>query len=148
MRLQVVSNFNLVNSEATSCFRAQTSQEWNYKLIPIANNRKWSYKFFSTSNGSGMKLKVVSNFNLVNNEATSFLQAQTSQEWNYKSILILNNGRWSCKLFSTSNESGMKLQVVSGLKRVKNETTSWFQFQTTEYEPTSCFQLQTSPEWS
>ena len=35
----------------------------------------------------------------------------------------------------------MKLQAVSGLNRVKNETTSWFQFQTTENEATSCFQL-------
>ena len=42
----------------------------------------------------------------------------------------------------------MKLQVVSGLKRVKNETTSWFQFQTIENEATSCFQLKTSLEWS
>ena len=42
----------------------------------------------------------------------------------------------------------MKLQVVSGLKRVKNETTSLFQFQATENEATSNFQFQTSLEWS
>ena len=148
MKLQVVSNFNLVNNEATSCFRAQTSQEWNYKLIPISNHRKWSYKLFWTSNGSGMKLQVVYKFNLVNNEATScFRGAQTSQEWNYKLIPISNNRKWSYMLFPTSKESGMKVQVVSGLKRVRNETTSWFQFQTTENEATSCFQLQTSLEW-
>ena len=41
---------------------------------------KQSYKLLSTSNESGMKLQVVSNFNLANNEATSSLQAQTSQE--------------------------------------------------------------------
>ena len=82
MKLQVVSNFNLVNNYATSCLQAQTSEEWNYKLIPLSNNRKWSYKLFSTSNESGMKLQVVSNFNLANNEATSSLQAETSQEWN------------------------------------------------------------------
>ena len=82
MKLKIVSNFNLVNNEAASCFRAQTSQEWNYKLIPISNNQKWRYKLFSTSNESGMELQVVSNFNLVNNEATSCFRAQTSQEWN------------------------------------------------------------------
>ena len=40
MKLQVVSNFNLVNNGAKNCFRAQTSQESNHKLIPISNNRK------------------------------------------------------------------------------------------------------------
>ena len=109
MKPQVVSNFNLVNNEATSCFRAQTSQEWNYKLIPISNNWKWSYKLFSTLKESGMKPQVVSNLNLVNNEATSCFRVQTSQEWNYKLIPISNNRKWSYKLFSTSNESGTKL---------------------------------------
>ena len=112
IKLQVVSNFNLANNEATSCFRAPTSQEWNFKLIPISNNRKWSYKLFSTSNESGMKLQVVStsnesemklqvvyNFNPVNNEATCCFQRQTSLEWSYK-------------LFPTSIESIMKVQVV------------------------------------
>ena len=80
MKLQVVSNFNLVSNKATSCFQAQTSQDWNYKLIPISKNRKWSYKLFLTSNESGMNLQVVSNFNLVNNEAPSGLQAQTNQK--------------------------------------------------------------------
>ena len=60
---------------------------------------------------SGTKLQVISNFNLVNNKATSSFQLQTSLEWIYK-------------LFTTSIESIMKLQVVSGLKRVKNETKS------------------------
>ena len=104
MKLQLVSNFNLVNNKATSCFQAQTRREWNYKLIQISNNEneatswfqlqtspEWSYKLFSTSNKSGMKLQVVSNFNLVNNEATSYFRAQTSQEWNHKLISILNN---------------------------------------------------------
>ena len=67
MKLQVVSNFNLVNNKAKSWFQAQTSKEWNYKL-------------FSTSNESGIKLQVVSNFNLVNNEAPSGLKAQTSKK--------------------------------------------------------------------
>ena len=40
----------------------------------------------------------------------------------------------------------MKLNIVSVHKRVKNETTSWFQFQTTENEATSCFKIQTSLE--
>ena len=75
MKLQVVSNFKQANNEAASRFRGQTSQESNYKLILILNNRKWSYKLFSTSNESGMKLQVVSNFNLANNEATSCLHA-------------------------------------------------------------------------
>ena len=134
MKLQVVSNFNLANNEATSCFRSQTSQEWYYKFILILNNRKWSYKLFSTSNESGMKLQVVSNFNLVNNEATSCFRAQTSQEWNYKLITISNNRKWSYKLFLTSNESGMKLQVVFNFNLVNNEATS-------------CFRAQTSKEW-
>ena len=86
MELQVVSNFNLANNESTSFLQAQTSQEWNYKLIPILNNRKLSYKLFSTLNESGMKLQVVSNLNLANK----------------------------------------KQQVVYTLKQVKNETTSWF----------------------
>ena len=73
MKLQVVYNFNLVNNEATSCFRAQTSQEWNYKLIPIQTTE---------------------------NEATSYFQLQSSQQWIYK-------------LFPGSNESRLKLQVDS-----------------------------------
>ena len=125
MKLQIVSNFNLANNEATTCFRAQTRQEWNYNLILILNNRKWIYKFFPTSNESGMKLQVLFNFDLANNEATSWFRSQTSQDWNYKLILILNNRKWIYKLFSTSNESGMKQQVVPALKRVKNETKSW-----------------------
>ena len=124
MKLQVVSNFNLVNNEATSCLQAQTSQEWNCKLILILNNRKRSYKLFSTSNVSGMKLQVVSNFNLANNETTSCFRAQTSQEWNSKLIIILNNRKWSYKLFSTSSESRMKLQVVSNFNLANNEATS------------------------
>ena len=135
MKLQVVSNFNLANNEATSCFRAQTSQEWNYKLILILNNRKWSYKLFSTSNEYGMKLQVVSNLNIVNNEATSCFRAQTSQEWNYKLIPISNYRKWSYKLFSTSNESGMKLKIVSNFNLVNSEATS-------------CFPAQTSEEWN
>ena len=135
MKLQVVSNFNLVNNKATSCFQAQTRREWNYKLIPISNNRKWSYKLFSTSNESGMKLQVVSNFNLVNNKATSWFQAQTCQEWNYKLIPISNNQKWSYKLFSTSNDSGMNLQVVSNFNLVDNEAKN-------------CFRAQTSQEWN
>ena len=130
MKLKIISNFNLVNNEGTSCFRAQTSEEWNYKLIPISNYRKWSYKLFSTSNESGMKLQVVSNFNLVNNEATSCFRVQTSQEWNYKFIPISNNWKLKYKLFSTSNESGMKLQVVSNFNLVNNEATSCFKTQT------------------
>ena len=42
------------------------------------------------SNESGMKLQVVSNFKLANNEAASCFRAQMSQD-NYKFILILNN---------------------------------------------------------
>ena len=135
MKLQVVSNFNLVNNEATSCFRNQTSQEWNYKLIPISNNRKWSYKLFSTSKESGMKVQVVSNCNLVKNKATSCFQAQTRQEWNYNLIPISDNRKWSYKLFQNSNDSGMKLQVVSNLNLVNNEATS-------------CFRAQTSQKWN
>ena len=116
MKLQVVSNFKLANNEAASHFRAQTSQEWNYKFILILNNRKCSYMLFSTLNESGMKLQVVSNINLANNQAASWFRAQTSQEWTYKLILILNNRNeatscfqhqtsleWSYKLFPTSN---------------------------------------------
>ena len=88
MKLQVVSNFNLSNNEATSYFRAPTSQEWKLQVHFNLNNRKWSYKLFSTSNETGMKLQVVSNFNPANNEATSCLRAPTSQEWNYKFILV------------------------------------------------------------
>ena len=132
MKLNVVSNFNPANNEATSCFRAQTIQEWNYKLILILNNWKWSYKLFSTSNESRMKLQVVSNFNLVNNEATSCFRAQTSQEWNYKLIPTSNNRKWRYKLFSTSNKSEMKLRVVSNFNRVNNEATSRFQLQSSQ----------------
>ena len=39
---------------------------------------KGSYKLFSTSKESGMKLQVVSNFNLANNEETSCFRAPTS----------------------------------------------------------------------
>ena len=100
--------------------------------LQVDSNRKWIYKLFSTSNESGLKLQVVSNFNLANNEVTSCLQAQTSQEWNYKLILILNNRKWSYKLFSTTNESGMKLQVVSNFNLANNEEKSYFQAQTSQ----------------
>ena len=135
MKLHVVSNVDPAKNEATSCFRAQTCQEWNYKLILILNNRKWGYKLFSTSNESRMKLQVVSYFNVANNEATSCFRAQMSHEWNNKLILILNNRKWNYKLFSTSNESGMKLQVVSNFNLTNNEATS-------------CFRAQTIQEWN
>ena len=90
----------------------------------ISNNQKWSYNLFSTSNESGMKLQVVSNFNLANNEATSCFRAQTSHQLNYKLILILNKLKWNNKLLSISNESGMKLQVVSNFNLANNEATS------------------------
>ena len=95
MKVQVVSNFKLANNEAASHFWAQTSQEWKYKLIQISNIQKWSHKLFSTSNESGMNLQVVSNFNLVDNEAKYCFDAQTSQEWNYKFIPISNNRKRS-----------------------------------------------------
>ena len=132
MKLQVVYNFNLVSNEARSCFWAQASQQWNYNLIPILNNWIWSYKLFSTSNEPGMKLQVVSNLKLVNNEATSCFRAETSQEWNYKLIPISNNRKWRHKLFSISNESRMKLQVLFNLKRVWNEATSCFQLKSSQ----------------
>ena len=128
MKLQVVFNFKrvwneatscfsfkLANKEAASCFWAQTSQEWNYKLILILNNWKWSYKLFSTSNESGMKLQVVSNFKLANNEAASCFRAPTSHEWNYQFILILNNRKWSysCFQLQTSLEWSYKLFPTS-----------------------------------
>ena len=139
-------------------------------MIPISNNEKWSYKSFSTSNKSRMKLQVVSTYNLINNEATSYFQAQKSQEWNYKLIQfqtteneatscfqLRTSQEWSYRLFPTSIESIMKLQVVSGLKRVNNETTCWsnfkqpkmklqvsFNFKGVWNEASSCFQLQSS----
>ena len=48
----------------------------DYNLI----QPKMKLQVFSTSNESGMKIQVVSNFNLVNNKATSCFQAQTSLE--------------------------------------------------------------------
>ena len=116
IKLQLVSNFNLINNEAKSCFRAQTSQDWKYKLIRISNNQKWSYKLF----------------NLVNNKAKNCFRAQTSQEWNNKLIPISNNRKWNYKLFSTSNESGIKLQVVSNFNLVNNEAPSGLQAQTNQ----------------
>ena len=148
MKQQLVSGLKRVKNETTSWFL-------------ILNNRKWSYKLFSTSNESRLKLRDVSKFNLANNKATSCFQSQTSQEWNYKMILILNNRKWSYKLFSTSNESGMKLQVVSSFKLANNEATTCFRAQTSQEwnnklililnnrnEATSYFQHQTSLEWS
>ena len=119
MKLHVVSNFNLVNNKATSWFQAQTSQQWNYKLIPIWNNQKWNYMLFSISNVFGIRLQLVSNFNLVNNEAKSCFRAQTSQEWKYKLIRISNNQKWSYKLFNLVNN-----------------------------EAKNCFRAQTSQEWN
>ena len=131
MKLQVVSNFDLANNEATSCFRAQTSLELSYKLILIFNHWKQSYKLLSTSNESGIKLQVDFNFNRVNNEATSCFQAQTSQEWYYK-------------LFSGSNELRMKLQVDSKFKQPKMNLQVVLKFKRVWNEATSCFQLQSS----
>ena len=65
MKLQVLSNFNLVNNEATSCFRAQTSQ---MKLQVDSNFKQ-----------PKMKLQVVFNFKRVWNEATSRFQLQSIQ---------------------------------------------------------------------
>ena len=79
MKLQVVSNFNRVNNEATCCFPAQTSKD----------ETKSRFQLQTTEN-----------------EATSCFQLQTCLKWSYK-------------LFPTSIDSIMKLQVVSGLKRVK-----------------------------
>ena len=67
MKLQVVSNFNLVNNEATSCFRAQTSQKTKLQVV-LKLKRFWN------------EATSFSNFNLVNKEATSCFHAQTGQE--------------------------------------------------------------------
>ena len=117
-----------------------------------------------------MKLQVVSTFNLVNNEATSYFQAQKSQEWNYKLIQfqtteneatscfqLQTSQEWSYRLFPTSIESIMNLQVVFGLKRVNNETTSWSNYKQPKMklqvvfnlkwvwnEATSCFHVQST----
>ena len=86
MKLQVVSNFNRFNYEASSCFWAQTSKDETKSCFELQTTE---------------------------NKATSFFQHQTSLKLSYK-------------LFPTSIESIMKLQIVSGLKRVENATTSWF----------------------
>ena len=158
MKLQVVSNFKLVNNEATSCFRAQTSQEWNHKLIPISNNRKRSYKLFSTSNDCGMTLQVVFNFKRVKNETTSWFQFQTSLEWNC--FQLQTSLEWIYKLFTDSNESRMKLQADSNFKQPKMKLQVVFNFiesgtklqvisnfNLVNNKATSSFQLQTSLEW-
>ena len=137
-------------------------------MFPISNNRKWSYKLFSTSNECGMKLQVVSNFNRVNNEATSCLRVQTSKDetksrfptsnnrkWSYKFFQHQTSLKWSYSLFPTSIDSIMKLQVVSGLKREKMKLKVVsnfkqpkmklqvvFNFKPVWDEVTSCFQLQ------
>ena len=66
MELQVVSNLNLVNNEATSCFRAQTSQEMKLQVDSNFKQPK-------------MKVQVVFNFKRVRNGATSCFQLQSSQ---------------------------------------------------------------------
>ena len=135
MKLQVVSRLKRVKNQTTSWFQYQTTENAAISCFQLHMSPEWSYKLFSTSNESGMKLKIVFNFNPVNNEATSCFRAQTSQEWNYKLIPISNNRRWRYKLFSTSNESGMKQQVVSDFNLVNNEATS-------------CFRAPTSQEWN
>ena len=95
-----------------------------------------------------MKLQVVSGLKRAKNETTSWFQFQTTENEATSCFQLQTSLEWSLKLFPTSIFSIMKLQVDSELKRVKNETTTWFQFQTTENEDTSCFQLQTSVEWS
>ena len=67
MKLQIVSRLRRVKNETTSRLQSETTE-----------NEATS--FFSNSNESGMKQQVVSNFNLVNNEARSCFRAQTSQE--------------------------------------------------------------------
>ena len=87
-----------------------------------------------------MKLQVVSGLKRVKNETTSWLQFQTTEN-QASSCLTSNESGMKLKVVSNFNLPIMKLRVVYGLKRVKNETKSWFQFQTTENECTSCFQL-------
>ena len=67
MKLQIVSRLRRVKNETTSRLQYETTE-----------NEATS--FFPNSNESGMKQQVVSNSNLVNDEATSCLRAQTSQE--------------------------------------------------------------------
>ena len=64
-----------------------------------------------------MKLQVVSDFNLVNNEATCCFRAQMSQ---------------------------MKLQVDSDFKQPKMKLQDFFNFKRLWNEATSCFKLQPS----
>ena len=79
MKLQVVSNFNRLNNEATSCFWAQTRKDETKCFFELQTTENEATSW-STSNKSEMKLKVVSNFNRVNNEATSCFRAQTSKD--------------------------------------------------------------------
>ena len=70
-----------------------------------------------------MKLQVVSNFNQVNNEATSCFRAQTSKDETkscFESIMATS--------FFRAQTS-------------KDETKSFFQLQTTENEATSFFNI-------
>ena len=134
MKVQVVSNFILVNNEGTNCLLAQTGQ-MKLKVDSKFKRPKWRYKLFLTLNESEMKVQVVFNCIRVNIEGTSCLQAQTSRKSNYKSIPNSKRSKWWSKLFSTLNESIMKLQVVSNFNRVNNEGTS-------------CLQAQTSQKWN
>ena len=93
-----------------------------------------------------MKLQVVSGLKRVKNETTSWFQFQTTENEAKSCFLTSNESGMKLKVISNFNLPIMKLQVVYGLKRVKNETTSWFHFETTEDEATSCFQLQMSLE--
>ena len=51
----------------------------NFPDITKFKRPKWSYKVFSILNESKMKVQVVSNFILVNNEGKNCLLAQTGQ---------------------------------------------------------------------
>ena len=82
MKLQVVSGLKRAKNETTSWLQFHTTENDATSSFQLQTILEWSYKLFSTSNESGMKLQVVSNFNLANNEAKSYFQAQTSQEWN------------------------------------------------------------------
>ena len=80
MKLQVVSNFNLVNNEATSCFRAQISQKTKLQVDSNFKQPKMKLQVVLKFKRFWNEATSFSNFNLVNNEATSCFHAQTSQE--------------------------------------------------------------------
>ena len=153
--------FKWVQNEVIVNFTGQTSQEQCNKWFLCSNESNMKQIQFSCSNESKMMILWVLGVKRVKNNTTNGFHVQTSQKWSKMNFLVLMSPKWSYFEFYESNESRTMQQVVFMFERVKNEVNSIFLVYESKMmilwvlgvkrvknNPTNGFHFQTSEKWS